>query len=356
MAGGATLQTIADALGVSRATVSNAYNHPERMGAELRERILATARELGYPGPDPAARRLRHGRAGAVGLLFTEALSYAFSDAAAVAFLEGLARRCEERQAPLLLLPVSAAAEDAGAAVREAVVDALCVYSIPDGHPVVAAALERHLPLVVVDEPRIESATYVGIDDRSGTRRLGERLAALGHRRPAVVVPTLIPDGREGMASDERLRAAAYHVDRERIAGFREAFEGAGVDFDEVPVYECPNQREAGARALSVLLEREPGPSVLLCTTDELALGALEGARHLGLTVPDDVSVTGFDDIPEAAGANPPLTTVHQPLTEKGAVAGDLLLELLDDGDGREVILPAEPVLRGSTFRPAAPR
>ena len=291
MAGGATLQTIADALGVSRATVSNAYNHPERMGAELRERILATARELGYPGPDPAARRLRHGRAGAVGLLFTEALSYAFSDAAAVAFLEGLARRCEERQAPLLLLPVSAAAEDAGAAVRE-----------------------------------------------------------------AVVVPTLIPDGREGMVSDERLRAAAYHVDRERIAGFREAFEGAGVDFDEVPVYECPNQREAGARALSVLLEREPGPSVLLCTTDELALGALEGARDLGLTVPDDVSVTGFDDIPEAAGANPPLTTVHQPLTEKGAVAGDLLLELLDDGDGREVILPAEPVLRGSTFRPAAPR
>src|SRR5919108_1415820 len=117
----ATLQTIADALGVSRATVSNAYNHPERLGAELRERVLAAARELGYPGPDPAARRLRQQRAGAVGLVFTEALSYAFSDAAAVIFLEGLATRCEEREAPLLLLPLSPAGAATGAAVREAV-------------------------------------------------------------------------------------------------------------------------------------------------------------------------------------------------------------------------------------------
>src|SRR5947207_1410750 len=87
----ATLQTIADHVGVSRATVSNAYNHPERLGDDLRERVLGAARELGYPGPDPAARRLRQQRAGAVGLVLTEALSYAFSDAAAVVFLEGLA-------------------------------------------------------------------------------------------------------------------------------------------------------------------------------------------------------------------------------------------------------------------------
>src|SRR5919197_496073 len=100
----ATLQTIADKVGVSRATVSNAYNHPDRLGDELRERILAAPPELRYPGPDPAARRLRQQRAGAVGLVFTEALSYAFSDAAAVAFLHGLTARCKERESPLLLL------------------------------------------------------------------------------------------------------------------------------------------------------------------------------------------------------------------------------------------------------------
>src|SRR5919108_902503 len=127
----ATLQTIADAVGVSRATVSNAYNHPERLSDSVRERVLAAAHELGYPGPDPAARRLRQRRAGAVGLVFTEALSYAFSDAAAVAFLDGLATRCEEREAPLLLLPLAPSGAAASASVREAVVDALCAYSVP---------------------------------------------------------------------------------------------------------------------------------------------------------------------------------------------------------------------------------
>jgi DNA-binding LacI/PurR family transcriptional regulator len=331
MAERATLQTIADAVGVSRATVSNAYNHPERLGDDLRERVLAAARRLGYPGPDPAARRLRQQRAGAVGLVFTEALSYAFSDAAAVAFLEGLAGRCEERQAPLLLLPVAPSGDTAADAVREAVVDALCVYSLPDGHPAVEAALARRLPLVVVDEPRVEGATYVGIDDRKATRELGERLRELGHRRAAVVVPTLVPDGREGFVDAERLAKAAYPVDRERLAGFRNAFGDVG------PIYECANRREAAARAAAEVLGREPQTTVLLCTTDELALGSLTRARESG------VSVTGFDDVPEAARAG--LTTVRQPLKEKGEVAGDLLLS---GGERRELILPAEPVMRAS--------
>jgi DNA-binding LacI/PurR family transcriptional regulator len=99
-----TLQTIADALGVSRTTVSNAYNRPDQLATELRERILATARELGYSGPDPAARRLRSGRRDVVGLLFTEQLSYAFTDPAAVMLLQGIARATEAAGLALLLI------------------------------------------------------------------------------------------------------------------------------------------------------------------------------------------------------------------------------------------------------------
>ncbi len=120
MARRATLQTIADAVGVSRSTVSNAYNRPDQLNPALRERILAVARELGYPGPDPAARRLRTGQAGAVGLLFTEALAYAFTDPAAVAFLEGLAHRAEAAGTALLLVP-SPPGADPSEAVRAAV-------------------------------------------------------------------------------------------------------------------------------------------------------------------------------------------------------------------------------------------
>lgn len=350
----ATLQTIADAVGVSRATVSNAYNRPDQLTAELRERIMEAARELGYPGPDPAARRLRTGSAGAVGLLFTETLSYAFSDAAAVAFLEGLARRCEEAGAALLLLPLPRSGPEAGERVREAVVDALCIYSMPDAHPAVEAVLERRVPAVVVDEPRIEGATFVGIEDRRGARLVAEHVAELGHRRAAVLVPTLIPDGRRGLVTPERMRDAAYHVDRDRLTGLREGFEDAGVSWDDTPVYECDNRQGAGAAAAAELLRTDPRPTALLATTDELALGALHGARERGLSVPDEVSVTGFDDVPEASRSEPPLTTVRQPLVEKGIVAGRLLFELLDGGAPREELLPVELVVRGSTRRIAS--
>ena len=101
----ATLASLAAELGVSRTTVSNAYNRPDQLSPELRRRVLDTARRLGYPGPDPVARSLRTRKAGAVGLLLTENLSYAFRDPAAIGFLEGLALACEDAGTGLLLVP-----------------------------------------------------------------------------------------------------------------------------------------------------------------------------------------------------------------------------------------------------------
>src|SRR3954454_12113407 len=104
---GVTLKTVAQAVGVSPSTVSNAYNKPDQLSAALRERILITARELGYAGPDAAARALRSGRAGSVGVLFTDKLSYAFSDPYAVGFLAGLSEIAEQFSTSLLLMPLS---------------------------------------------------------------------------------------------------------------------------------------------------------------------------------------------------------------------------------------------------------
>ncbi len=343
-----TLATVAEAVGVSRTTVSNAYNRPDQLTPELRDRILETARRLGYPGPDPAGRRLRQGRAGAVGVLLTERLSYAFADSAAVAFLEGLARRCEDAAEALVLIPLRGGGGGA-VVVREAFVDAICVYSLPDAHPAVDAALERRLPIVVVDAPRPEAATFVGVDDRGGARAVAEHLAALGHRRVAVIVPTLVLDGREGRVDAERLRAAAYHVDRERLDGLREGLDAAGTPWREVVIEERANTQEAGAAAARSLVAESPRPTALVATTDQLALGALRGARELGLEVPGDLSVTGFDDIPEAARSQPALTTVHQPLVGKGALAGERLFALLDGQPAPDAVLPVELVVRESS-------
>jgi DNA-binding LacI/PurR family transcriptional regulator len=342
-----TLQTIADELGVSRTTVSNAYNRPDQLAPELRERIMETARGLGYAGPDPAARRLRSGRRPAVALMFSARLSYAFTDPAAVALLQGLTEATEDKGYELLLLPGYRGEETEFVAVRDAVVGAFCLYCMPDEHPAVQAALERRLPVIIVDEPRLPGAFYVGIDDRGGARMAAEHVARLGHERAAIVIDSIGHDGRRGLATPERIATSVHRISRERIAGYFDGLPGGG---DGVPVYETPaNEQTVAADAVDALLARDQPPTALLCATDVIALGAIDALRAHGLRVPEDISVTGYDDIPAAAGAD--LTTVHQPLVEKGRQAGRLLLE---PNTEREVILPLELMVRGSTGPPPA--
>ena len=154
-----TLQTLADALGVSRTTASNAFNRPDQLNPALRERVLALAAELGYAGPDPAGRALRSGRSGAIGVLLTEQLSYAFGDPAAVSTLRGLAIEAEQVGISLALLPAPLGGGPGSAeAVTRTLVDACFVYALPEGHPSVAAVLERRIPVVVSDTPHVPAS------------------------------------------------------------------------------------------------------------------------------------------------------------------------------------------------------
>src|SRR5215207_9169399 len=230
-----TLQTIADALGVSRTTVSNAYNRPDQLAPELRRKVLEVAQDLGYAGPDPAARRLRSGRRGAIGLMFSERLSYAFTDPGAVGFLQGLTEATEAKGYELLLLPGMRGEEQEVGAVRDAVVGAFCLYCMPDGHPAVKAAFDRRVPVVIVDEPRERAGFFVGIDDRGGAQAAAAHLAALGHERVAVIVDRLVDDHREGLAGPERVAASNCNVSRERVAGYLAGLRGAPA----VLVYEA---------------------------------------------------------------------------------------------------------------------
>jgi DNA-binding LacI/PurR family transcriptional regulator len=341
-----TLQTIADALGVSRTTVSNAYNRPDQLAPTLRSKVFETAKELGYAGPDPAARRLRSGLRGAIGMMFSERLSYAFTDPGAIGFLQGLTEATEAKGFELLLLPGMRGERAEAVAVRDAVVGAFCLYCMPEGHPAVSAALDRRLPVVIVDEPRSPSTFFVGIDDREGARLAAAHVAELGHEHVAIVADRLVDDYSEGLAGPERLAQSNCMVSRERVAGYT-----AGLNTTRpVPVYEAlANFEDCGERAAIELMAFEPRPTALLCSTDVLALGAIRALRARGLDVPGDISVTGFDDVPPAAAAE--LTTVRQPLLDKGREAGRLLME---PGTEREVILPLELVARRSTAPPPA--
>jgi DNA-binding LacI/PurR family transcriptional regulator len=347
-----TLQTIATALGVSRSTVSNAFSRPDQLAPALRERILRVAAELGYPGPHPVARTLRRGRIGALGLLLTEALTYAFRDPAAVLFLEGVAEELQEADLGLLLVPARPDHPFDPAAIRTALVDGFLVYSVSDGHPALEAVLRRRVPIVVVDQPRLPEARLVVIDDEAAAYGAAKHLVELGHRHFAILTDRLsVGRFRPGIRVGTQ-KESGFEVTRLRLNGYRRALDEAGVDWESVPVAECfPNAPQAGQQAVAMLLSRTPQPTAILSITDQLALGALAGAAAAGLAVPRDLSVVGFDDVPDAARAEPPLTTVRQPLLEKGRIAARLLTGPPDSAV-RVVQLATELVVRGSTAPP----
>ncbi len=215
------------------------------------------------------------------------------------------------------------------------------------------AALERNVPVVISDTPRVAGVPFVTVDDRAGARSAAAHLAALGHRDAGVIAFRLRADEHEGAVDAERRHQATYRVTRERLEGYAEGLEQAGIAWDEVPISETfPNSRAAGARAARALLALEPRPTALLAMSDELAFGALEAAAELGLAIPGELSIVGYDDVPAAEAATPPLTTVRQPLAEKGRVAGRMLLEALDGGSPADVTLPTELVVRRSTGVP----
>lgn len=347
----ATLASLAAELGVSRTTVSNAYNRPDQLSAPLRARVLEAARRLGYPGPDPVARSLRTRRAGAVGLLLTEALSYAFRDPAATGFLEGLALACERAGSGLLLVPVSPEQADV-TAVHQAGVDGFVVYSVQEDDPHFKAVLERPVPTVVCDQPiGVEGVDRVGVDDRAAMLGMARHLAALGHRRVGVLCMRLGPGRNDGPADEARQAGATYPVQRHRLAGLREGFAEAGVEWAGVPVHErFLHSVDAGQSAFAELLAAHPDLTAVVCTSDILALGAMRQAAQKGLSVPADLTVTGFDGVPEGLRAE--LTTVRQPMLEKGRAAGELLLERGDRNRPRTMLLPTELAI-GATSGPA---
>jgi DNA-binding LacI/PurR family transcriptional regulator len=346
-----TLDSIARHLGVSKMTVSNAYNRPDQLSPELREKVLRTAKELGYPGPNPLASTLRRGRVGAVGMIFDEPISFAMDDPAARLFVRGVIGVCEQVRAGLLLVPGMPGQEEATELIRTALVDGFIFYCDFAGDPRVQMLTDRGLPFVMVDAPGVPGVSWVGIDDRQGARAAAQHLVDLGHRSFGIVTFSFAPDGFEGRVTPERERVEGFAVTAERLAGYREALEAAGIDWSRVAVEErnpTGGAVDAGRRASAAILDRSERPTAILAMSDELAIGTLESARGRGIEVPRQLSVVGFDDTPAAAAADPPLTTVHQPHELKGATAGRLLLDPPAAGPQR-VLLPTELVVRAST-------
>ncbi len=345
-----TLLTVANEVGVSRTTVSNAYSRPDQLTKELRDRIMEAAERLGYRGPSAAGRLLRTGRVGTLGLVFTDHLGFVFSDPNTTLFMRGVAEATAAAHLGLTLLPIPRDAEPDELSLLNTPVDGYIVFSIADTHPVFEEMLRRELPLVVIDEPDPgDRCAFVGCDDHEGARRVAAHIAGLGHRRVAILAHRLTDVPMRGRVTAAQLAEAPVRVARQRFAGY---LDGLGDGAEVCALWEAGElTTDAGRAAAADIYRAHPDVTAILCMTDQLAIGACQALERMGVDVPGQISVAGYDDIPRAAAWSPGLTTVHQPLLEKGRIAANLLLQQLDGehAEPSRIELPIELIVRGST-------
>lgn len=341
-----TMKTVAQKVGVSVMTVSNAFARPDQLSAALRERVLATAAELGYEGPDPAARTLARGRTNTVGVLPCWSSPDVFGDDFYSAFLGSVSRELATRGYGMTLLPH---AVDGGAPVLNIAMDGAIVFDRAklQGGLGLDSLVRRGVPVAFVDQAPDVADFSVNVDDFGGARLGAQHVVDLGHRRIATANA-----GPEGTTSIE---ASGWHTSEERQRGRLEVLDAAGI----VPLtaYRHISSVDNGMKMGFELLDRpaDERPTAVLCDSDAFAAGVLQAAYQLGLTVPQDLSIVGFDDTALAREVRPALTTVRQDITAKGKAVTDLLLKQMDAARSNtvatpeHVLLPTELVVRDST-------
>ena len=333
-----TIADVAERAGVSKTAVSFAFNNPDRLNATTASRILDIAQELGYR-PDPVARMLTARRTGAIGVLTPQDLSVIFANPFFGAFSAGIAGVAEEAGYGLHF--ISPLHGSLSRAIHRATVDGVVAIGLTIDHPEINEIRRAGLPMVMVDSDVVGEVASVDVDDETGARLAARHLIELGHRDVAILAiegPRAATPGEGGVVG-------------RRLRGYRETLAEAGIEMPGDEVWTGPSTIAGGIEAVGRLWASGRRPTAILAMSDAMAIGAIRAIRDHGATVPNDVSVVGFDDIDLAVSTDPPLTTVHQPVRGKGEAAVRLLLSVIEGRDLRpgHRRLDTRLVVRGST-------
>lgn len=334
-----TSSDVAAAAGVSRSAVSFAFNNPEKISAATRERILAAAREMGYT-PNTLARMLKAGQTGSLGVLLPQNLAKVLENPYYAQFLTGVGQICDQEGFTLLLTPPLR--DSMLKAIPYAAVDGFIVCGLEHDRGEVAELERRGIPFVLVDSSRYDGVPSVDVDDEAGAYEVVQHVLQLGHRRVAVLSidpgPEVAERGYRGPLARRR-------------AGVERALAEAGMTFEDVALVEVPCTRMEGYRATRKLMD-DYRPTAIVAASDILAFGAVDALHEMGIDVPRQVSVTGFDDLVESAWLRPRLTTVRQAITTKGrSAAGFLISAIRGEDQHPHQLLGATLIVRDSTAR-----
>lgn len=327
---------------VSIATVSRVLNNPSRVSATTRERVLEAAARLGYR-PNLLGQRLRKGRAETIGVVIP-APPGRFADSFFLELLAGLGEGLSEVGLDLLVSTSPPGPQELShyeRLVEGRRVDGLVIARTRRQDERIAYLLKRQVPFVahgrsdLIDEP----FPYLDIDGEQGLHIATQHLIHLGHRHLAYI------------GAPHELNFAQH-----RLAGYRRALEEAGLPLRREWMLEGDLSEESGYRLTQALLALPQPPTALLCANDLMALGALWALREQELRAGREISVIGYDDLPQAHYTDPPLSTLHQPFRKMGRRLVEMLLARLGGTAAEELqeIWVPELVLRGSDGPPQA--
>lgn len=327
-----TIEEIAKLAGVSKTTVSRVINNKPDVNPDTRKRILGLIEQYDFQ-PNAFAKAISLQKSHNIGLIIPHEAEYIFSNQFYVEVMRGVSTEVNKRGYYLLICyPHDHNYVDI---YKQKRVDGFILMSPGSFHKNIIESLnEANAPFVATAKiPGEKRMVYVDVDNYYGATLVIEHLISLGHRKIGFI-------GKPTLASSQ-----------DRMSGYKDTLEKHGITYDESLVRISENSSiKGGFDAMSQLLKNQNRPTSVFCTNDLMALGAINSVKQNGLSVPEDISIAGFDDIPLAEYINPPLTTVRQPAYEKGIRATKMLIQYLEKKTKpKSVNLDVELVIRKST-------
>jgi LacI family transcriptional regulator len=338
------LEDIAARAGVSRSTVSRVINNEPYVSQKTRDHVLKVIEQEGF-SPNPVARMLVTQRTHTIGVVIPHTVNVVFEDPHYYpTLLEGVAATANERDYAMMLWIGESSGDETRfyqRILKNRLMDGLIMASPTSNTPFIRHLVETNTPLVMVERPDqyIDRISYVSIDNIQATHTAIHHLLGLGRRRIATVTGAL--DNVDG---------------QDRLTGYEQVLKNAGL-YDPDLVVEGRFSWASGYQGTQRLLQRAGDIDAIFAASDQTAMGVLQALHEAGKRIPEDIAVVGFDDLPSAVQANPPLTTIHHPIQQKGARAMSLLVDQIENpnDEPQQILLPVQLVIRQSCGAVTAP-
>jgi LacI family transcriptional regulator len=327
-----TLEDIAKRAGVSRATVSRVINGENNVKEQTRALVMEVIQQSNFQ-PNVAARSLAAGRTNVIGLVIPAGVSAIFTDPYFPLLIQGVSSACNAREYSVMLWLAEPEFERRmmRQILHSGLLDGVVVSSMLMEDPIVQSLHDSKKPFILVGRHPTLDVNYLDVDNTNGAREATLHLLRLGHKRVGTIT------GPQNMIAGN-----------DRLQGYRQALEERGIGVRPELIAEADFSEAGGYAAMRRLLPHRP--TAIFTASDSMAEGALRALREAGLRVPQDVAVVGYDDMPNAARINPPLTTVRQPTNRMGALAVNALIDIIQNPGShkRHIVLPVELVIRES--------